>query len=204
MKLILARHGETQLNRDGRVQGINDTPLNATGRAQARALAAALSDDLPFLLYGSTVARATETAQVISEALRVRFTPLRGLEEMDVGRLLGLTGQEMRRRFPDIMRRWAENPAPVQMPGGESLQEVQDRAWRAVTELVDGHPDETVVAVTHNFTIQTIICRVLGMPLKSFRRLRPGLGSITRLELYPGRGVVVSLSETQHLRQSYG
>ena len=84
MRLILVRHGETQLNRDGRIQGINDDPLNSTGRAQARAVAEPLHRDLPFVLYSSPVARALETARIISGILHVQATPLEGLKEADM------------------------------------------------------------------------------------------------------------------------
>ena len=200
LRLILVRHGETQLNKDGLIQGINDSRLTNTGRAQARALAKALSQDVPFDLYTSPLARAVETAQAIAEGLQVPLTPLEGLAEADAGELEGLTGQEMRRRYPDFARRWDQDSGTAQMPGGESLLQVQERAWRAVTDLMEKHPNGTVVAVTHNFTTQTIICKVLDMPLNSSQRLRQDVGSITRLELSEHKGVLVSLNETWHLR----
>ena len=85
------------------------------------------------------------------------------------------------------------------MPGGESLAEVQRRAWSAVEHLLARNAGGTVVAVTHNFTIQTIVCRVLGIPLRNFRRLRQEVGSITRLELTASSMAVLSLNETAHL-----
>lgn len=200
MILILVRHGETRLNRDRLIQGINDLPLTDTGRAQARASAGALEEDLPFDLYSSPVARAVETGQVISEALQVPLTRLEGLEEADAGHLDGLSGQEMRRRYPEFAALWDQNPATAQMPGGESLTQVQVRAWCAVEWLLSKHPDGTVVAVTHNFTIQTIVCSVLDMPLNNALRLRPTLGSITRLELCGSKRWLLSLNERGHLQ----
>lgn len=199
MRLILIRHGETQLNRDGRIQGVNDSPLNTTGRAQAKALALALMQDLPLLLYASPVARAMETAQVISEALKVPFTLHGGLAEAAAGELEGLTGAEMRLRYPEFAERWAADSGSAQMPGGESLGQVQERAWCAVSELLEKHPDDTVAVVTHNFTIQTILCMVLETPLRNSRRFRQDLGSITRLDLAHELGALVSLNETWHL-----
>ena len=73
MKLILVRHGETDLNRDGRILGLTDAPLNATGRAQARAVAAPLTAELPFKMYTSPLARALETAQIVADAPRHRL-----------------------------------------------------------------------------------------------------------------------------------
>ena len=200
MRLILIRHGETQLNRDGRVQGRDSEPLNRTGRAQARAVAGALSGDAPFALYASPLTRAMETAQAISDAFQVPCTPLRGLEEIDTGELNGLTGQEMKERFPELMQEWDRNPASVRMPGGESMVEVRQRAWKAVTTLLERHDEQTAVAVSHNFAICTIVCKVLGTPLRHFRRLNQELGAITRLHVGGDWGALVSFNETWHLK----
>ena len=202
MRLILVRHGETQPNREGRILGISDVPLTPTGRAQAHAIASVLREDLPFRLYTSPVGRASETARTISDSLAVPLASLDGLAEADAGELEGLTGQEMRRRYPEFARRWDEDPGTATMPGGESLSEVQQRAWSAVCGLSAEHPDESVVAVSHNFTIQTIVCKVLDIPLHNFRRLRQDLGSITRIELTDSSRTVEALNQTSHLKAS--
>ncbi len=198
MRLIVVRHGETHLNRDGRIQGINDTLLDEVGRSQARAVARALSRDLPFRLYASPVARARETAQIISQALGVPLKTVAEFREADAGELEGLTGAEMRERYPEFAERWAEDSGTAQMPGGESLAEVQDRAWQAVSRISQAHGEGTVVVVSHDFVIQTIVCKVLESPLKH-RRIRQDLGSITRLDLSGSQWTVASLNETAHL-----
>jgi broad specificity phosphatase PhoE len=200
LRLILVRHGETQPNRDGRILGVSDVPLTPTGRAQANAIAGVLREDLPFRLYTSPIGRASETARAISASLAVPLASLEGLAEADAGELEGLTGREMRRQYPEFARRWDEDPGTAQMPGGESLSEVQRRAWSAVRGLLTDHPDETVVAVTHNFTIQTIVCEVLDMPLRNFRKLRQDIGSITRIELTDSSMTVEALNQTGHLK----
>ncbi len=200
MKLILVRHGETDLNRGGRILGLTDAPLNATGRAQARAVADPLAAELPFKMYTSPLARALETAQIVADALDVTPAPNSGLQEADAGDLDGLKASEARLRYPDFASRWDRDAATARMPGGESLIQVQERAWRAVTQLADAHPDETAVAVTQNFVIRTIVCKALGIQLSNFRRLRHDLGSITRLDLAPSHGVFLSMNDTSHLR----
>ncbi len=199
MRLILVRHGETELNRTGRIQGLNADPLNESGRMQAQAVADALALDMPFALYSSPIARALETASTVSSRLGVRVTQLDGLQEADAGDLVGLTGVEMRRWYPDFMERWAADAGTARMPGGESMEEVQLRAWRAIDGLGTDRPDDTVVVVTHNQTIGTIVATALGMPLRYFRRISCALGSITRLDLNVDRPMLVSLNETWHL-----
>lgn len=199
MRLILVRHGETELNRTGRIQGLNSDPLNESGRMQARAAAAALALDMPFALYASPIPRAQETAETVSRRLDVPVTRLDGLQEADAGDLVGLTGVEMRQRYPDFMERWFADAGTARMPGGESMEEVQLRAWRAIDGLNADHRDGTVVVVTHNQTIGTIVATALDMPLRHFRRLSCGLGSITRLDLRESGPLLVSLNETWHL-----
>ena len=200
MRLILVRHGETRLNKEGRIQGLSDAPLNSTGRAQASAIAEVLAEDLHFELYTSPVPRALQTARIIGDSLRLPLTPLKALEEADAGRLDGLTGQEMRIKHPEFAEQWARDPSTARMPGGESLVQVQKRAWGAIEELAGRHPNDTVVAVSHNFTIQTVICRFLDVPLRNAQRFKQDIGSITRLELSLPTGFLLSLNETWHLR----
>ena len=199
-KLILVRHGETRLNREGRVQGVSDAPLTETGMAQARAVAAALAPDAPFRLYASPLARAAQTARPIAEAHAAPLTTLADLREADVGELDGLTIREVRERFPAFMRQWAEDAGPAQMPGGESLRDVRRRAWPTVRELAVRHPDGAIVVVTHNFVIQSVLSAALRVPLDNARRIRQDLGCITRLEFAADRVTLVSSNETWHLR----
>ena len=199
-KLILVRHGETMLNREGRVQGLGDAPLNETGEAQARAVAAALAPDAPFHLYASPLSRAAQTARPIADAHGVHPTTIDDLREADVGELDGLTIAQVRERYPEFMRLWAEDAGEATMPGGESLRGVRCRAWRAVRDLAARHQDATVVAVTHNFVIQTVLSGALGVPLDNARRMRQEPGCITRLEFAAGRVSLVSSNETWHLR----
>jgi broad specificity phosphatase PhoE len=85
------------------------------------------------------------------------------------------------------------------MPGGESHQDVQDRAWAAIERLRERHGEETVVVVSHNFTIHAILCRALGIPVASFRRLRHDLAAKAVLEVHHDRAIVISLNDTCHL-----
>ena len=199
-KLILVRHGETRLNREGRVQGVSDTPLTETGLAQARAVADALAPDAPFRLYASPLARAAQTAQPIADAYAARLTTLDDLREADAGELDGLTIREVRERYPAFMRRWAQDAGAARMPGGESLRDVRCRAWPAVRELAARHPDGATVVVTHNFVIQSVLSAALRVPLKHARHIRQHPGCITRLEFASERVTLVSSNETWHLK----
>jgi probable phosphoglycerate mutase len=200
VKLILVRHGETDWNKLGRFQGQEDTPLNPRGQAQARETAIAAVGWRPTALYSSPLRRTMETAQAVSRLVGLPVAPQEGLKELHLGQLEGVTGQEMRQGWPQVYQAWRDDPAAVVMPGGESLVQLQDRAWQVVSRLEQAHGEEEVlVLVSHNFALRTIVAKVLGMPLGHFHRMSLALGSIGVIES-DGRGRrLVTYNSTGHL-----
>jgi broad specificity phosphatase PhoE len=201
VRLILVRHGETESNRERLTLGREDVPLNEKGRRQAAALVSPLAAAPVAAIYSSPLSRAVETARPLADALGLEVQTDDDLTEMDVGEMEGLSPQEMGERYGDFLREWVSPRAgDLRIPGGESLQDVQDRAWAAVERLRERHPDDTLVVVSHNFTIHVILCRALGLPLASFRRLRHDLAARAVLDLRDDRAIVVSLNDTCHLK----
>jgi broad specificity phosphatase PhoE len=199
MRLVLVRHGETDHNRGRLTLGRADVPLNDLGRRQAQALAAAFARP-PDAIVASPLARTADTAAAIAAACGLAVRPAPALIEMDVGEMEHLTPEELRDRYPDFLRQWLSgDPSDARMPGGETLREVQDRAWAAVEGLAAEFQENTIVAVTHNFVILTLACRALGMPLANFRRLQVGLAARSVLEVGAARTAVLALNDTAHL-----
>jgi Fructose-2,6-bisphosphatase len=179
MKLILVRHAETEWNRLGRCQGFADLELNDNGRKQVKELAKSLREKTISVVYSSDLRRAVDTAKAIADyhGLGVKVDP--DLREMNQGDLEGLTFDAIRERYAGLLNEWRENPESVRLPLGETLKEVQERALRAVERMYDKHNGETVVAVSHNFTIATLLCRFTGVELKDFLTFRPQAASKT-------------------------
>ena len=200
MRLILARHGETPWNREGRYQGHSQTGLNFHGRRQAENLARALRAFPVTALYASPLLRAMQTAETVAKALSIPIVSLDGLMEMHLGDLDGLTGDEMRRDHPEILVQWDKDPSIIQIPGGESLPQVQARMLASVDRIRNDNPDGLVVAVSHGLAIETAVLRVLGLPLSQLRRVRVDLGSLTVLEHNGDRWRLRSFNETLHQR----
>lgn len=199
MRLTLVRHGETAHNRGNITLGRFDAPLTERGRAQSRAIAASFAQP-PAAIYASPLSRAADTARAIGARTGIVPTIDDALIEMDVGAMEHLTGAELRERYPDFLREWtSEACAEARMPGGETLHEVQARAWASIERMMSTHADTSVIAVTHNFVILTVICRALGLPLSGFRRMRPAVGSITVLDVVDRRALLVRLNDISHL-----
>ena len=200
MKMLLIRHGETEWNKLGRFQGQKDIALNPRGLAQAKETAQALDIGKDIAIYSSPLHRTMQLAQEISQVAQVPVVPVPSLKELALGDLEGVTGAEMRSKWPQVYATWRNDPGSLVMPNGESLVHLQERAWRAVTDLEQAHGDDDVlVVVSHNFAIRAIIGRLLGMPLSNFHRMTLSLSSICNVEIDGGGRRLVSYNSTCHL-----
>ena len=150
MRLHLLRHGETDINAAGRLQGSTNSLLTERGRRQARELAVASLAWNPTAIYSSPLQRALDVATRISDMTGVEVCDEPRITEMDMGALEGVTIQQMRDGWPDLYQGWRQDASSVTMPNGESLGDVQERAMAAVADIDDHHgADDTVIAVTH-------------------------------------------------------
>ena len=186
MKLHLVRHGETDINAAGRLQGATDSILTERGRRQADDLALAALAWRPVAVYASPLRRARAVAKKIAGLTGAPLLLEPRLTEMDMGELEGITVQEMRDGWPDLYAGWRRDASGVTMPGGESLPLVQGRAMAAFEEIDAGYAaGDVVIAVTHNFTIRCIVAAVLGLPLGNINHLELALGSVSTVNTGP-------------------
>lgn len=199
MRLILVRHGESTWNRDGKFLGKSPVDLTETGLAQARHVARATASLNPSVLYSSVLLRTMTTAEQISRQVSLPVLPLDGIEEIDLGDLEGLNSGALRGEYAYISEQWRKDPSKACFPNGESMIQLQQRVQAALDSIQQCHPQDTVVAVSHNFPIRIMLLRHLGLPLSRFHRTRVDLGSITILESKPGLKQVVRVNDTCHL-----
>jgi broad specificity phosphatase PhoE len=200
LRIVQVRHGETDWNRSRRFQGQSDVPLNETGRAQAKALALTLRQEPIKAIYSSPISRAIETARAINRYHQASIEQRDGLMEMDLGDFEGLYPRDLMEGQPEFLRMWLENPASVRMPNGETLEEVQTRAWVVVEEIAKTHHEGPVLLCGHNFVNLTILCKILGLDIAHFRRLRQSLGAINTIERGRGLYSLVCINDTCHLK----
>lgn len=199
MNLILVRHGETDWNRTGRCQGIADIELNDNGRTQVRELGESLRDEAIAAVYSSDLLRAMNTAEEIAKHHNLSVNIDSDLREMNQGDLEGLMFTEIRERYADVLREWRESPETLKLPKGESLLEVQERAWNAFQKVHRRHPGETIVAVSHNLTITALLCKITGIGLKGFRNFNLQAASKNVIVSNNGRIEVDVLNDVSHL-----
>lgn len=200
MRLILVRHGETAWNRERRIQGArSNPPLNERGYQQADRLASLLTKERLDGVYSSPLKRAMDTAQVTASECRVPLNIVPELREIDAGELDGLSGLEMGSRYAAFWEEWRKGDPSTRLPGGESLEELQNRAWWAVERILEKHVDGSAAAVGHMFTNMAIIARALGLEMRNLRRLRQDLAAISVLEISMKRNVLILFNDTCHL-----
>jgi phosphoserine phosphatase len=207
MRILLARHGETSWNVEGRHQGQGfDIPLSEVGQAQAAALGQRLKA-LPLArAVASPLLRARGTAEIAlgDRAEMLRLDP--ALMEIAHGEWEGRLASEIREQYPDLQRAWREAPHTVTLPGGESFQRVLDRAWPAFCRACEGlGPEDTLLLVTHDGVNRVVLCRILGLPLERVWAFRQAPTCLNLLEgSDPEHLAVVRVNDATHITALFG
>lgn len=164
-RIVLWRHGQTEWNMAGRLQGQTDVPLDDAGREQARAAARLLQWLTPSVIVSSDLSRAADTARALADLVGLEVTLDEGLRETFVGTWQGLTDAETRERFPEEYALWRQDHAHQRRGGGEIESEVAERATAAIERALKTVPDRgTLVVVTHGGTARVTIGKLLGLP----------------------------------------
>lgn len=202
-RILLARHGETEWNAIGRVQGWTDIPLSRRGEWQAEALASRLQQMPLVAVYSSDLSRALQTAVPAAAKHGLDVQTLPGLREKGYGDWEGLTRVELERDYGPLWHRYHTlRDLEAVVPGGETWPEVCDRIKSVLRQILDTHPgiDETVLLVGHGGSARALILEALQAPLPVLLRLHLDNASLSRLDFGAALGSRVAfLNDTSHL-----
>jgi broad specificity phosphatase PhoE len=197
--LLLARHGETDWNRDQRLQGHTDIPLNDLGRRQAHRLADRLAGATVAAFQASDLARAADTARIVGDALGVAPTLLPAWREIDLGDLEGQGSLETVRAQGELISAAARADGPLGR-GGESFREFSARIVAGYERLCRDHAGQTVLLVSHGGTLKTLIAHLIGLdPTRIGRLSLRGNTSLSVVDFQHGRPQLTLLNCTRHL-----
>ncbi len=186
--VCLVRHGVTDWNREGRLQGREDIELNETGRMQARLIAMFLGKQERDLVMTSPLKRAAETASVIAERLGIEDAiQMPEFVERDYGESSGMTAEESSRMFPD-----------GDVPGLEDRSSVRDRCMRGLQALTREHAGRSIVIVAHGAVINSILAVVSRGEIGT-GKTRLGNACINLPHFHHGAWEVQSYNSTSHL-----
>ena len=162
MNIYFARHGQTDWNTLGRVQGTTDIPLNEAGIQQADHLCDYFENENISLekAYTSYQVRAVQTAQIVSDRFQIEYETVPGLEEVNMGVFEGHTWDEIETLYPAELTKWNSNKRYIRTPGGESYQMVLERLFRALDSIIDQYDkssDKNLLIISHGGVIMTLI-----------------------------------------------
>jgi len=162
--IYLIRHGETDWNRQERLQGITDVPLNRSGIAQGRRLAGWLSRVGARYILTSPLQRARQTAMILHRAGGCPVIVQDELREIDHGVWTGMTLSEIGRRFPLGLACWHTNPEKLRVESAEPLQQAYSRASSFLWQVIGMAWRGDVVVVSHGVIIALMVCAAMGSP----------------------------------------
>ncbi|AQX73671.1 histidine phosphatase family protein [Dehalococcoides mccartyi] len=195
-RIYLIRHGETDWNNKRRLQGgLSDTPLNENGLRQTRSLALRLKDEKLSAIYASPLSRAKVTAEVIALEHGLAINTAPDLREIEAGEFEGVDMGSTNMKVTELFTEPHPEGGLPRIPGGESLTDVQTRAWRVITKIAADHPDQNVAVVCHYFVILSIICKVLVLPLEKMGNFRLHIGSLSLIEFKGNQAYLALFNE---------
>jgi probable phosphoglycerate mutase len=198
-RLCLIRHGETDWNAAGRLQGWLDIPLNALGIQQAEAAANALATQPFDVVYSSDLSRARMTAAAIAARLQLSITPEPRLRERRLGLLQGLLPVEADVQFPEAFGRLKARRPDYEPPEGEHVDVFAQRVGAVLEEVLARHAGQTVLAVAHGGVLDMMYRLATAIPFDVERTWRLSNGALNWLQHDGARWTVESWDDKTHL-----
>lgn len=201
LRLFIVRHGVTEWNTAGRMQGSSDIPLSPLGVRQARAVAERLAASSLTAVYTSDLSRAAETGRYIAErhGLQIRMMP--ELRETMLGDWEGMTDAEIVARGEgDLLADYRCDPAAFRPPGSEPIESVAARIWHAREVIATAHPTGAVAMVGHGGSMRALFCDALRAPIRCMFGFRLDNASLSIVDYGPTRAAIRTLNDTHHLR----
>lgn len=198
LTVYLIRHGQTEFNASGRVQGWLDVPLDDVGRKQADLLGQRFAGRKLSAIYSSPLSRAADTANAIARTTSAMVALDERLREYHMGDWSGLTGDEINASTPGL--RWDGAEPPI--PNGESAQQMHERIDAFLRDLLSKHHGgETIVAVSHGGTLGAIVGAMLRMPVLRRQPFTFGNTAITKTIYEHNQWRLRSLNDLCHLHR---
>lgn len=198
--IYIARHGETEYNRQGKMQGRGiDIPLNRTGRLQARAISEALEDKSLDYIFSSSLMRSVETAEIIAWTLRMKYRSYPELDEMDFGKFEGKPSKEIEKDLDKVHQTWKNGGTDFVIEGGESPSMVLDRVMSRMNNILGEHAGSTILFILHGRLIRILLSNWLGYPLSDMHRIEHSNGALYYLKKNENSIKEVYLHKTDHL-----
>ena len=197
--LLIVRHGETEWNAEGRIQGHTDIGLSENGAQQARSLGQRLADRQIDVAYSSDLKRTSETARLALGDRNVVLNQTPRLREYHKGIFEGMTLTEIQTQFPDEYPKYLEKDLSYAPEGGETTRDVSTRMASIFQEIKAKHLDETVLVVSHGGALRAAMVSLLDMPLEGNWSFVFGNCGLTMVDTFADNAVLRLFNDTSHI-----
>lgn len=204
-RLYLVRHGETEWNKESKVQGRTDIELSSEGIKQAQLLAERLAGENIDYIYSSSLKRALRTAEIVADYKSCAIVKSEEYHEICLGPWEGMTINEIREKYSEHFRVYKEDPANFKLPGAETFMDLTERTYNAIIEIVREHKGRNILLVSHGTAIKAAIIRILGIDIINYSKFRIDNVSVSIIDFpedMPEKPVVLCLNDTNHLKQA--
>jgi probable phosphoglycerate mutase len=200
--IIAIRHGETDWNVLGRYQGQTDIPLNESGLAQARQVASFLRDKTIHAIYTSNLSRASQTALEIAQVRKGELRIIPELREQHYGVFQGLTGAQVKERWPDSYQKWHDRVPEFGPEGGETRNEFKERCIKALQQVAVQHPGEVLAVVCHGGVLDCLYREAAKLPMDAARTWSLENAAMNHLRYDESGFSLVDWGNVSHLDQA--
>lgn len=200
VKIFLVRHGQTVWNSEQKYMGSSDIALTEEGVRQAGKLADRLAAEKIGAVLASDLSRARTTAEAIAGRHGLPLLSDSGFREMNFGEWEGLTYAQIMGKWPELLQSLYENPGERCPPGGESANQVRQRATAALAEGLAGHPGKNLVVVAHGGVNRLLLCQALGLPTRQMWQIGQDAAALNILYREQEAWTLALWNDTCHLR----
>ena len=200
-RLLLVRHGETELKSSERLWGITDVKLGALGLKQAEKLRDRLVEEKFDTIYSSNLKRTLETAEIIASKHQLPVIACAELREFNYGEIEGLNYEQIKQLYPEFYKSMMQRGSNLRFPGGESVYQLNNRVSKFLLRLKKHTAKETILIVAHFGLLRVLLCRLLGIGIKRRWQIHIDLASLSILETNQQGAILSLLNDVSHLAQ---
>jgi broad specificity phosphatase PhoE len=199
-RIYLIRHGETEFNRLGVFRGRFEVDLNDVGLKQAGETGRALVGQGIDCILSSPLRRAVVTAQVVSGILGVEYEIEEAFNNIDLGSWQGIPENKVEEDYPEEWKKWTTEPERLVVPGGESVEDVKDRASARLREIVEAR-EGVFALVTHRSVIKVLAAFMLDVPPPYFWKFYIDNAAYSVFEHSESGFTLVNWNRSSHLSE---
>ena len=204
IRWYLVRHGRTDFNRDGRIQGHTQVALDEEGLSQAAKLRDRLAGETFAAAWSSDLVRTQQMARIILDGHNIVPTSSPELRELNYGQWEGLTVPAIRERYDADFSRIMGGDHDSAPPGRVSVTQLLQRVGRFVQQMKDQVAEGSLLVVCHGGSLRGLVVNLIGLPASTLWSLKGDLASLSIIEVYPGRPVLALFNDTSHLKCTMG